>query len=119
MNAQPPLVEMPNASAFVSFQQFARAYGVLVKHSRDWRLVHHTRFGAVGQIHGLPNSRGQLIATDGIECFIIRGDGSIFIGHIDFFVDDKEQDLSTMKVKEVKVKTAKPKHDEQAMSIYF
>lgn len=52
----------------------------------DWRLTPYVQ----GAIHGLPSSRGWLVATDGIICFIRRSDDSLFCGHIAFFVTDKE-----------------------------
>lgn len=42
----------------------------------------------IGEIEGLPHSRGQLLATDGIRCIILRGDNSVFFGHIHWWIAD-------------------------------
>lgn len=54
-----------------------------------WRIVP----AKVGEINGLPTSRGQVVATDGIRCIIIRGGNidKILIGHLEWFRPDKEE----------------------------
>ena len=59
------------------------------KFALGWRLVDR----AQGEINGLPNSRGTLIATDGMTCLIIGEDGGLYFGHYDFFVEDVEATL--------------------------
>ena len=50
----------------------------------DWRLTEHV----LGEIQGLPGSRGHLAITNGIECMIVMLDGRLFRGHLNWFVPD-------------------------------
>ncbi len=50
----------------------------------DWRMVERK----VGQIVGLPESRGVLVCTNGIQCFIEQADGRLYLGHYDWFQPD-------------------------------
>ena len=52
----------------------------------DWRMVERQ----VGQIIGLPDSRGVLVCTNGIQCFIEQADGKLYLGHYDWFVADEQ-----------------------------
>jgi hypothetical protein len=49
-----------------------------------WRLTNPE----YGQIEGLPLSRGQILATDGMRCIILRADNSVFFGHIHWWIAD-------------------------------
>lgn len=68
---------------------FFSAHG-LPAYRGDWRLTEYQ----TGEIKGIPTSRGWLTATNGIECFIKRDDGSLFRGHLDWFMADKEPSTS-------------------------
>jgi len=50
-----------------------------------WRPVNH----AIGEINGLPNSRGIVTVTDGIMCYIVCADSSLYRGHYSWFIPDK------------------------------
>jgi hypothetical protein len=58
-----------------------------VKGSR-WHVVNPPR---LGQVHGIPNSRGFLVATDGVSCIIDRVNDQPFYGHVQWFVEEKEE----------------------------
>lgn len=57
----------------------------------DWRMTKQR----TGEITGLVLSRGTLVATNGIDCFIGRGDGSIYFGHVGTFVPDRKKHESS------------------------
>jgi hypothetical protein len=57
----------------------------------DWRLVDQEQ----GQVNGLPQSAGRVIATDGVMCFIERVDGSLYFGHYTAWVADRAERGST------------------------
>lgn len=47
-----------------------------------------------GHVNGLPNSRGRLLATNGIRCLIEREDGKWSADwHYDWFIPDREENL--------------------------
>ena len=58
---------------------------VNLRKGEAWRLVP----AEVGEINGVPNSRGMLVATNGILCIIYRSDKSLFIGHKEWWMDDE------------------------------
>ena len=51
-----------------------------------WRLTEPR----AGEINGLPNFRGLLVATNGILCYLETETGRLFEGHIDWFVPDQK-----------------------------
>lgn len=55
------------------------------KYGLGWRLVDYK----LGAIHGLPQSRGRICASDGISCVIITESG-FYIGHHAWFKVEKE-----------------------------
>lgn len=60
-----------------------------IKDAQEWRLF---KGGPFGEINGIPTSRGQLVATNGILCVVTQNNSSqVFIGHIDFFCKDKKE----------------------------
>jgi hypothetical protein len=56
-----------------------------------WRLTERI----VGEINGIPTSRGVLVATNGIECFIEQGE-KLFRGHLLWFVCEDLDDLEVL-----------------------
>ena len=56
-----------------------------------WRLTKRI----VGEINGIPTSRGVLVATNGIECFIEQGK-NLFRGHLQWFLPDDFEDLGEL-----------------------
>ena len=51
----------------------------------------------LGQINGLPESRGVLVATDGVLCQIVREDGTTFEGHVQWFVATNQKEQSEVR----------------------
>lgn len=66
-------------------QEFYPCPRTITKPTRYWRAA-----SGLGAIHGLPTSRGYLVATDGVLCTIVRDDGSVFEGHLDNFEREKQ-----------------------------
>lgn len=63
------------------------SYGIFKRRSADWRLVLEPLHG---NIQGLENSYGLLLATNGILCLIQRNDHvTLFEGHLDYFVPNR------------------------------
>lgn len=58
------------------------------KNPGDWRWTKRI----LGEINGLPMSRGVLVATNGIICLIEQGGDSHFEGHLQWFVPDESED---------------------------
>lgn len=50
-----------------------------------WRLVNTE----LGQINGLPQSHGRIIAADGIRCVILLETGKTYIGHHAWWIPDQ------------------------------
>lgn len=68
-----------------TFIPFALRHGLLVKAHADWRMVAEPKYGT---IKGLPFTWGKLVATDGILCYMLKPDGSLFQGHLASFEPD-------------------------------
>lgn len=64
--------------------QLCLRYGVAMP-EKGWRPVER-----YGEIHGIHRIRGLCIATNGILCIIVDGNGKIFVAHWDWFVKDKD-----------------------------
>lgn len=68
-----------------SLQDFMSAQELTLPRNEDWRLCERH----VGQVLGLPGSRGVLTATNGVLCYIEQADGRLFLGHLNWFVNDR------------------------------
>lgn len=68
-----------------------------------WRMH---REETIGQINGLPETRGALVATNGVLCFIRQAKGH-FLGHLDFFVPDPRERSEPSERKERKPRKEK------------
>jgi hypothetical protein len=55
--------------------------------AQGWRLTECL----LGEINGIPGSRGLLVATDGMTCVVFRTEQSSFQGHMEWFVADNDQ----------------------------
>jgi hypothetical protein len=44
-----------------------------------------------GNINGLPSLRGTAIATDGVLVAILTWNGTLLVGHLDYFIADKKE----------------------------
>lgn len=76
---------------FESVQLYQAFSGLTLDRNTEWRVCKKL----LGEIQGLPTSRGQLAITNGILCHIVKEDNTIFIGHIGWFVpDNKEVDMA-------------------------
>jgi hypothetical protein len=51
-----------------------------------WRALQEQK---QGNIHGLPTLRGTAVATDGVLVAIFKWDGTLSVGHLDYFIADK------------------------------
>lgn len=69
---------------FASLAAFLAAYSLPGKRYGDWRLSDYV----LGHINGLPASRGRMVATNGIMCFIIREDRTLYEGHVQHWVHE-------------------------------
>ena len=74
---------------FSSVDDFKKAYKTNLPKPYDWRLIEPM----VGEINGIPTSRGIAVATNGILVAIMQNDGIVF-GHLDWFVKDVEQPIN-------------------------
>ena len=81
------------AYQFQSVDDFKRTFKSSLPKPYDWRLIEPM----VGEINGIPTSRGIAIATNGIIVAIMQNDGVVF-GHLDWFVKDKEQPICASKL---------------------
>ena len=52
----------------------------------DWRLTDYD----LGEINGLPNSRGRVVATNGIMCYIQQEHG-LYLGHFTAWIPDHKE----------------------------
>ena len=90
------------------------------KFSLGWRLVDVR----IGELNGLPTSRGRLVATDGMQCVILN-DTTFFIGHIAWFNVDKEAEkealgeVSVDAAKATKSTKSKPSKRQEMLSKLF
>lgn len=83
---------------YANIYVFAAAHGITLKRDQYWRLTDRL----LGEITGVPNSRGILTATNGIDCYIEQersGRIELFLGHMDWFVADSGRDVETIKAR--------------------
>lgn len=64
---------------------FFSTYEMPIPKSGDWRLVDPH----MGEVNGLPQSRGHVVVTNGIMCYIELSDGTLYEGHFTAWVPDK------------------------------
>lgn len=79
---------------FTSFSSFCEHFSIPRPRSLadQWRLTPRL----LGQIQAIPQSRGILTATNGIDCYIVCGDQTLFKGHIGWFVPDEIDGLDDL-----------------------
>lgn len=75
-----------------SLVAFLRKHDVTIPFAQfdSWRMLQPTE-QLVGEIQGLPESRGIVRATNGILCFIELSSGALFEGHYESFVPDPKE----------------------------
>lgn len=86
-------MQLADARASIDYilSVFCTKYNLPLTRKGDWRATEQK----VGEIQGLPNSRGRIACTNGIDCYIIREDESIFHGHIAHFIlEEVENEIS-------------------------
>ena len=59
------------------------------KFALGWRLVN----AAIGQVSGVPKSRGKVVATNGMMCIIQTEDGGFYFGHWNWFERDEAEEI--------------------------
>lgn len=69
-------------------RQLKLTFPKFVSKGTHWHVVNPPR---KGQINGIPDSYGMLVATDGVLCVIDRINLPAFYGHVQWFVEDKEE----------------------------
>jgi hypothetical protein len=75
------------SQTYTSIYAFQRAHGITWPATEAWRLTERV----LGEIVGLPGSRGILTATNGILCYIEQesfGRVETYLGHIQWFLPD-------------------------------
>lgn len=98
---------------YASFQHFQAKHGVTHPAKENWRL---TQYGYIGEVSGIPTSRGILVATDGILCYITQGeDAPPFLGHILHFKPD-EVEITAEQIRENAMKGKKPSLKEEELN---
>lgn len=60
---------------------------LLPKPKEHWRLVSPS---PIGDIHGLPNLRGIVVASNGILDLMVAPTGAVFFVHHEWFVEDRD-----------------------------
>ena len=97
-----------------SLVQVKNVFNVVLPKPHDWRLLNPA---IVGEINGLPRSRGVAIATNGILVAIKQNEDQLFIGHLEYFVPDEDSGAEGViqsrlsPVSKKTTKTRKPKVD--------
>lgn len=103
---------------YATIYSFARAHGITFSKSEGfWRLTDRL----VGQINGLPGSRGVLTATDGILCYIEQerdGRVHLFSGHIQRFVADSGERADAIVVKAQKPISTRTQREINILNAY-
>jgi hypothetical protein len=74
---------------------FMRKHRITIPHAEfdSWRIV-LPQDQLLGAIAGLPESYGRLRATNGILCYIERGENAPYLGHLQHFEPDAEANRS-------------------------
>lgn len=81
------MAKLSPIQTFNSLDAVRETFRVLLPRPYEWRLLKQP---IVGEINGLPESRGIAIATNGIIVAIQQNE-SLFFGHLDFFVEDEDE----------------------------
>lgn len=78
---------------FASIYELCRELELSPRKLSHWRLVKCE----LGEINGLPKSRGLLVAASGPECLIWAGGTTHYIGHRDWWVREIEEPTERVK----------------------
>jgi hypothetical protein len=77
-------------SSIVNFQTVHR---LTLPKNEVWRLTEPR----TGEINGLPESRGTVVATNGILCYILQGNNHLYLGHFEWFITDNREPSESIK----------------------
>lgn len=83
---------------FASISELWQRLGTTPPSWLIWRLTNYK----LGMVNGIPNSRGRLVATDGVMCVILQDnidkneDVNYFLGHISAWVDEEKFQVDTI-----------------------
>lgn len=77
-----------------SLRQLQDQYHIWLIAPKDWRLIPDM---VVGEINGLPSMRGEAVATNGIHVVIITSNNTPLLGHLDWFIPDKDERSNLLK----------------------
>jgi hypothetical protein len=69
---------------YANASQFFAVHRLTHPATEYWRLCERH----LGEIVGLPGSRGILECTNGILCYISQENGNLFLGHVQWFEAD-------------------------------
>ena len=75
---------------YKSAAQCQAVHGIIFPKPYNWFLLQPAM---LGEVNGLPGSRGLAVASNGIIVLIERGN-DLFFGHMDHFVEDKLEQVS-------------------------
>jgi hypothetical protein len=70
-----------------SIWEFKRIHGLCWPTKEEWRLLKPK----LGSIEALPRTRGVVVATNGILCYIELENGTLFLGHLEHFNIEKTE----------------------------
>lgn len=62
------------------------------KFAQGWRLVK----SEVGEVNGLPSSRGIIVATDGMLCLVYQTEKHFFLGHNEWWQADEREESGVL-----------------------
>lgn len=93
----PSTIEIPEGFHFNPFDHIDSLCRLLnppkSKYALGWRLVE----AEVGQINGLPESHGLLVATDGMLCIIMVNQTDCYIGHNEWWQSEDRDEPGVRK----------------------
>ena len=75
-----------NLNPHRSVAEFFALNAMPIPRDGDWRLTDYD----LGEINGLPRSRGRVVATNGIMCYIQQETG-LYLGHFTAWIPDHKE----------------------------
>jgi hypothetical protein len=99
------MAKVTTIQTFVSIADIKEQYGMTLPKPFEWRLL---AIPFVGAVNGIPTSHGVAVATNGILVAIVQDERRLFIGHIDSFVADTQENEVRLTVRQA-VKPRKEK----------
>jgi hypothetical protein len=99
------MAKVTTIQTFVSIADIKEQYGMTLPKPFEWRLL---AIPLVGAVNGIPTSHGVAVATNGILVAIVQDERRLFIGHIDSFIADTQENEVRLTVRQA-VKPRKEK----------